>query len=210
MLQGELVKLLAAVVVGGAIGFEREIRDKPAGFRTMILIAVGAALYTILSVRIAGERGDPARVAAQIITGVGFLGAGSILRERKHVMGLTTAAAIWLVASLGMGAGIGAFDITLTALVLVLVVLFGFSKLERLIAQRRDERAYDISVRSLDDMSRMRDLAQVAQLRINRLRLHKRPSAIHVVFHAVGSADCHDAFSAKLAVDPTVSGFTQD
>ncbi|HQN43268.1 MAG TPA: MgtC/SapB family protein, partial [Anaerolineaceae bacterium] len=91
----DLLKIVLAVLVGGLIGIEREYRDKAAGFRTLIFICVGAALFTILSVRLAGDK-DPTRIAASIVTGVGFLGAGVILRDGGRVIGLTTAAAIWL------------------------------------------------------------------------------------------------------------------
>jgi len=115
---------LVAAGLGAAIGLEREFRQKPAGLRTNILIAVGSALLSILSTRVAG--GTPDRIAAQIVTGVGFLGAGAIMRGRTSIHGLTTAATIWVNAAIGMAAGLGETAIaTATAAVtlLVLVVL---------------------------------------------------------------------------------------
>ncbi|HVT43745.1 MAG TPA: MgtC/SapB family protein [Thermoanaerobaculia bacterium] len=101
----ELFKLLFAVAVGLMVGLERELRGKPAGLRTMMLIALGSTLFTIFSIEIVGESiADRGRIAAQIVTGVGFLGAGAILHDRRQVTGLTTAASIWLVASLGSSA----------------------------------------------------------------------------------------------------------
>lgn len=95
-----LIKLGMAVLVGGIVGAEREYRDKAAGFRTIILITVGSAMFTIFSMSM-----DPGftRIAANIVTGIGFLGAGAIVREHGRVGGLTTAATIWLAAALGMG-----------------------------------------------------------------------------------------------------------
>ncbi|MCJ7512079.1 MAG: MgtC/SapB family protein [Anaerolineales bacterium] len=96
----DLLKLGLAVMAGGLIGIEREYRDKAAGLRTLIFICLGAALFTILSSRLAGDN-DPTRIAAGIVAGVGFLGAGVILREGGRVVGLTTAAAIWHTTALG-------------------------------------------------------------------------------------------------------------
>src|SRR5207249_754105 len=101
-----LLQLGLAVLLGGAIGLEREYSGKPAGLRTNILICIGATLFTVLSLKLAqGGGGDPARVAAQILTGVGFIGAGTILHTRGTVTGLTSAATIWVVAAIGMALG---------------------------------------------------------------------------------------------------------
>jgi len=101
------LKLLLAVVCGGAIGLEREATGKPAGLRTNILISVGSTLITIVSASVAHEVGDPGRIAAQIVTGVGFIGAGSIIQARGSITGLTTAATIWAVAGIGISIGAG-------------------------------------------------------------------------------------------------------
>jgi len=126
-----LLHLGAAVVLGGAIGLERELKGKPAGLRTNVLICVGAALFTELSRDMAGSLGDPARIAAQIVTGVGFLGAGTILHSRGHISGLTSAATIWLVAAIGMAVGNGALLEAAGATLLVILVLAALGLLER-------------------------------------------------------------------------------
>ncbi len=126
-----LLQLVLAVLLGGAIGLEREISGKPAGLRTNILICVGAALFTVLSLKLSLGRGDPARVAAQILPGVGFIGAGTILHTRGSVTGLTSAATIWVVAAIGMALGAGAYTEALGASLLVLLVLQGLGSLER-------------------------------------------------------------------------------
>ena len=113
-------RLLLAAGLGAAIGLEREYRQKPAGLRTNILIALGAALFTILSTLI-GQDAD--RVAAQIVTGIGFLGGGAILRSGKAIHGMTTAATIWVNAAIGMAAGAGHFALATTAAALTLAVL---------------------------------------------------------------------------------------
>jgi putative Mg2+ transporter-C (MgtC) family protein len=101
-----LVKLVLAVVFGGVVGWQREARDRPAGLRTHVLVCVGSAVYTLASLSF-GARSDPARVAAQVATGMGFLGAGTIIRHGNVVRGLTTAASLWAVAAIGLCVGIG-------------------------------------------------------------------------------------------------------
>jgi putative Mg2+ transporter-C (MgtC) family protein len=113
-------RLLLAAGLGAALGLEREYRQKPAGLRTNILIALGAALFTILST-LMGQ--DTDRVAAQIVTGIGFLGGGAILRRGSAVQGMTTAATIWVNAAIGMSAGAGYFALATTTAALTLAVL---------------------------------------------------------------------------------------
>src|SRR3954463_14383467 len=124
-----LVRLLLAILLGGAIGVERELKAKPAGLRTNILICVGAAVFTYLSAQIGGA-GDPGRIAAQILTGVGFIGAGTIMHTRGSVSGLTSAATIWVVSAIGMAVGAGHFLEALGITALVMVVLGGLATAE--------------------------------------------------------------------------------
>ncbi|MGH2677187.1 MAG: MgtC/SapB family protein, partial [Actinomycetota bacterium] len=109
------LRLLGAALLGGVIGLEREVRDQPAGFRTHMLVALGSCLFTLISAygfgAFQGDPGvpyDPTRIAAQIVTGIGFLGAGAIIRSGMSVRGLTTAASLWVVAAIGMAVGAGA------------------------------------------------------------------------------------------------------
>ena len=153
MIEGTLadyiLRMLVALLVGGAVGLEREFAGKPAGIRTNMLMCFGACVIMIISIevsRAAGWKHDPARIAAQVVTGVGFLGAGTIIRSRFHVTGLTTAATIWVLAALGLAIGsgrillaaVGAFFITLT-LVLVRV-------LENLLQRHRSTHVIQISL----------------------------------------------------------------
>jgi len=105
-----LLRIFVAAALGGAIGLERELRERQAGLRTHLVVSVGAALFTLVSAygfSGFGSRVDPTRIAAQIVTGIGFLGAGAIIRQGLSVRGLTTAASLWLVAAIGMAAGAG-------------------------------------------------------------------------------------------------------
>jgi putative Mg2+ transporter-C (MgtC) family protein len=117
-------RLLLAGALGALIGIERELRNKAAGLRTNILIAMGAALFTLMSIEMArGDGGDSTRIAAQIVTGIGFLGGGAILREGATVRGLTTAATIWMNAAIGVAAGGGRAQLAIVATVTTLVTL---------------------------------------------------------------------------------------
>ncbi len=136
-----LVRLVIAAVIGGAIGAEREIRGKPAGMRTNILLCMGSCLIMILSVEVAentGKMADPGRIAAQVVTGIGFLGAGTIIRSRVSVSGLTSAATLWFVAALGLVVGYGSYFVAVTASLLMIITLTMFKTLERRIAVRRE------------------------------------------------------------------------
>ncbi|MBC7228056.1 MAG: MgtC/SapB family protein [Thermoflexales bacterium] len=141
----EVLKLVLAMVVGGIIGAEREFRDKSAGFRTILLITVGSTLFTIFSLGI-GIETNPTRIAANIVTGIGFLGAGAILREGHRVTGLTTAATIWLAAALGMGIGAGKYALVGVATILTLVVLWVFPTFENWLDRTRETVIYEISL----------------------------------------------------------------
>jgi putative Mg2+ transporter-C (MgtC) family protein len=118
-----LGRLVLAAVLAGLVGYEREQADKPAGFRTHILVGMGAALFTVVSVYGFGRASDPARVAAQIVTGIGFLGAGTIFRSEGLVLGLTTAASIWAVAAIGMAVAVGMYAMAAMATAIMLLVL---------------------------------------------------------------------------------------
>jgi len=123
-----LLQLVLATILGGAIGLERELKGKPAGLRTNILICIGAATFTHLSVSLG--HGDPGRIAAQVLTGVGFIGAGTILHTRGSVTGLTSAATIWVVSAMGMALGMGLYYEAVGTTVLVMAVLLGLSRVE--------------------------------------------------------------------------------
>jgi putative Mg2+ transporter-C (MgtC) family protein len=146
-----LLRLLIAAGLGGAIGLERELRDHEAGFRTHLLVSLGACVFTLVSAYAwtdwtfsnrAGVVFDPTRIAAQIVTGIGFLGAGAIIVRGISVRGLTTAATLWVVAAIGMAAGTGYYEVGIGAAVLVLVSLGPLKLIStRLVARVRPEEA---------------------------------------------------------------------
>jgi putative Mg2+ transporter-C (MgtC) family protein len=145
-----LLRLALAAVFGGAIGFERELRERGAGLRTHLLVSVGSALFTIVSAYGFREflvnggsvvRADPTRIAAQIVTGIGFLGAGAIIRQGLSVRGLTTAATLWVVAAIGLASGAGYYSAAAIATVLVILSLWPLRLLSyRIFVRFRPER----------------------------------------------------------------------
>ena len=134
-------RLLLAALLGGIIGFERELRHKSAGLRTNILIAVGSAAFTLMSIEIADGQADPGRVAAQIVTGIGFLGAGAIMRTDSGIQGLTTAATVWVNAAVGVAAGGGEYHLAVIATAVTIAVLLVLSPLEKILDRRDSQRA---------------------------------------------------------------------
>jgi putative Mg2+ transporter-C (MgtC) family protein len=133
LLSKTMVRLALAAVLGGIIGLERELKRKPAGLRTNMFICFGSAMFTILSTELAGEWGigDHTRIAAQIIPGIGFIGAGSILHDKGGVSGLTTAATLFVVASIGMAAGSGLYLLAIFATMLIYLALHLLGLMER-------------------------------------------------------------------------------
>ena len=139
---------LLAVLYGGAVGLEREIHGKAAGLRTNILICVGATLFTQLSIQmVSGVTSDPTRIAAQIVSGVGFLGAGTILQSRGHITGLTSAATIWVVAAIGVALGAGAWIEATGVTIIILLVLGGMGRVEQWVKSRSQVTRLSVELR---------------------------------------------------------------
>lgn len=148
-----LTRLVLAAILGGVIGLERESKHRPAGLRTNMFICFGAALFTVLSRGLAAEPSDYTRIAAQIIPGIGFIGAGSILHTRGLTTGLTTAATIFVVASVGMAAGGGLYLTAMFATGLVLAALFALGHLEETFNLKLLMWSYEVTGASVDEIS---------------------------------------------------------
>ncbi len=200
----EILKLLLAMLVGGLIGAEREFRDKSAGFRTILLITVGATMFTIFSLGIGNET-NPTRIAANIVTGIGFLGAGAILREGHRVTGLTTAATIWLAAALGMGIGAGKYALVGIATILTLLVLWVFPTFEHWLDRTRETVTYEISLPI--HSARRKALLETfhsCELQVHHERKMKAGDALVITLRATGRPENHRKVLEALFQDPEV------
>ncbi len=118
----QVVPLIVSTILGGIVGFERELTEKPAGLRTHMIVSLGSCLFTVVSV--CDFQMDPARIAAGIVAGIGFIGAGAVLSERDRVVGLTTAASLWVTAAIGLTTGVGNYVLSIATTALVVATLF--------------------------------------------------------------------------------------
>ncbi|WP_223067519.1 MgtC/SapB family protein [Paenibacillus caui] len=170
------MRLLLSILLGGFIGFEREVGGHSAGFRTHILVCLGSAVIMLLSMygfsQFASEpnvRLDPARLAAQVISGIGFLGAGTILRNGMTVSGLTTAASLWVVAAIGLSVGAGFYYGAIIAACMVVVSLFFLNKTERVFSRAKKDR--EISFRIARDSNGLHDV--ITRLNMSGIQVYK-------------------------------------
>jgi putative Mg2+ transporter-C (MgtC) family protein len=179
-----LARLSLAAVLGGAIGFERELRDREAGLRTHLLVCLGSALFTIVSAYgfreflTSGDqvvRADPTRIAAQIVTGIGFLGAGAIIRQGFSVRGLTTAATLWVAAAIGIASGAGYYSGAVIGTVVTLVALWplriaAYRVFERL---RPEERSILVELRQETRASQLLEALEHEHARVEHFQLEE-------------------------------------
>jgi len=200
-----LLQLVLATVLGGAIGLEREMKGKPAGLRTNILICLGSVLYTKLSVAMAAGNADPTRIAAQIVTGVGFIGAGTILHARGAVVGLTSAATIWVVAAIGVALGAASYWEAAGTTLLVLVVLQGLGRVERLVARQSTQSTLLVHARpeptALDELEAV---VRRTGLEIERQASRRENVDLVIEFTLRGPKRLHDEVMIALLHHPGV------
>jgi len=189
-----LVRLLVATALGGAVGLEREIRDQPAGFRTHILVAVGSCLFAIVSAYGFQEffddadprfTFDPSRVAAQIVTGIGFLGAGAILRYGMTVRGLTTAASLWVVAAVGLAVALGGYFAATVTTVITLASLWGLRSVRGLLVRGLKPEHEEFQLALSPEMQLDQLVRQVtdAGIRIDHLRVETEEGETRAVLY---------------------------
>lgn len=203
----DMVAMLVSIICGGIIGFEREYRSKSAGFRTIILISLGSTIFTIVSRH--GVGADD-RISANIITGIGFIGAGVIFQDKISVRGLTTAAVIWTSAAIGMTTGIGyhalAFALTLITLAMLLLV----TRIEKLIAGLQKEKLISVKFRSweFEQISLLQSTLQGIGLLIERLEVGKEEDQLTAVFRVSGKKNKLIAMNETLAAMPEIVSFT--
>jgi len=205
----DIFKLFLALALGGMIGAERELRDKAAGFRTLMFISSGSALFTIFSTRIAEFSGsDPARIAAQIVSGIGFLGAGVILREHGEIRGLTTAATIWLAAALGVGVGVGQYLFSTLAAVVIMLILIVFPYLEVMMGKLSQVSTYQVTfLASHDKLSALNQAFKDAGLTTLNLKRSRKGGDMVCTWVISGKPKNHEKMIELLFDDPEIKEF---
>lgn len=211
-----LARLLLAALLGGAVGLEREVSGKPAGLRTNLLICVGAALLTELSFVIAEmadprtTNADPGRVAAQIVSGIGFLGAGTILQARGSVVGLTTAATLWVVAAIGMAVGAAQYLEAVGTTLLVILVLILLRQAEQHLITRRAEQTLQVTVDPQPAMiTRLEQLLGELEFQVDTLEVEKRPDAYTAALLITGPHRNREYIVTHLLAAPGIKKVVQ-
>jgi putative Mg2+ transporter-C (MgtC) family protein len=212
-----MLRLLGAAVAGGLIGLEREASDQPAGFRTHMLVALGSCLFTVVSAYgfdafLADQPGpevryDPTRIAAQIVTGIGFLGAGAILRYGTTVRGLTTAASLWVVAAIGMAIGAGAYLISLITTAITILALLALRPLRTRLVRglRKEHEEFLVEADAGLEMGRLIEDLTDQGIRIDQFRAEDEDGARQIVlFLTLPPEDRPEDLVARLSRLPGV------
>lgn len=195
-----LIRLGLACVIGGVIGLERENLNRPAGFRTHILVCVGSSLITVISIY-GFQSGDPARLAAQVVSGIGFLGAGTIIREGGAITGLTTAASLWAVAGIGLALGAGMIFPALVTTCFILLTLVVFWRIESVFLSRRKYRFLNLTISDQPgQIGKIGTILSSNNVRIKNIQL-KRVDDKHLsvkLFIKLSTATCTDGILENL------------
>jgi len=199
VLSSTLARLLLAAILGGIIGLERQLRRRPAGLRTNMFICFGAAMFTVLSRQLASVESDSARIAAQIIPGIGFIGAGSILHARASVQGLTTASTLFVVAGIGMAAGGGLYLTACFATVIILMALVVLGRMEATFSLKTFATTYEVTGRNVDGMLReVNRILESEQLNLHSVHIANADPDFRMVFSVDGERDQQSVFSIRL------------
>ncbi|MBT1689743.1 MgtC/SapB family protein [Dawidia soli] len=200
------LRLFLSFIVGAAIGLEREYRSKAAGLRTMIVICLGSTIFTEISIRIGG--GSPDRIASNIVTGVGFLGAGVIFKDGLSINGITTATTIWIAAALGMAVGAGEYGIAIAGSLIALVVLTLFEKVKTFISRRHQSRSYHITYHDDGNFRpALNDMLKQLQLRYEPERESKDENIISITYDVSGREEKLNALNDHLRQDHRVKSY---
>ncbi|WP_370900631.1 MgtC/SapB family protein [Chryseobacterium gossypii] len=204
-IQNELLLIFISVLLGLLIGAEREYRNKSAGLRTFILVCFGACLFTILSIKIGIDDSD--RIAANIITGIGFLGAGVIFKGDNKIDGITTATTIWATASIGMAVGGGYVYLSFLGTVLVLMVLSFLTYLEMLIDKNHKIIEYKIGLASADDMAHCEEIFRKHHLKYTVSKQQYVQGNMTTTWILTGKKENHHSMVRELQEDSRITAY---
>ncbi|MFB2120130.1 MgtC/SapB family protein [Parapedobacter sp. 2B3] len=202
----DLVAIGVSLLAGSLVGLEREYKNKSAGFRTIVLICLGATAFTIVS---RFGVGSDDRIAANIITGIGFIGAGVIFKDKFSVMGLTTAAVIWVVAGIGMAAGIGYYSLALSLSVITVIILSVFNKVENAMERLFLTRTIYVGFHDTDahNLEKLKQVMDEYRIRYTRKTVAKRARKLSVVFELSADRQNLQRFNNAMMELPYVEEF---
>lgn len=203
--QNELLLILISVLLGLFIGAEREYRNKSAGLRTFILVCFGSCLFTILSIKIGVQ--NPDRLAANIITGIGFLGAGVIFKGDNKIDGITTATTIWATASIGMAVGSGYVYLSLLGTALVILILSALIYLQSFIDSSHKIREYKITVAGAEDIKHCEKMFEDHHLKYFMLKMQYTQGSLSITWRLTGKHTKHDEVIRSLINDPKITAY---
>lgn len=192
----DIIKIIAAFLAGACLGAEREYGNKAAGFRTLILITIGATVFTILSHNFFNT-GD--RIASNIVTGIGFIGAGVIFKTGASIHGITTAATIWMAAAIGMCIGIGDYWLAFIALVFVMATLIVMNRLETVFNKIKQVKTYIITVQQADDLHKIEVDINNRRLKFTRSKLYKADCLVTASYKVVAGKNNHKLLAEYFA-----------
>lgn len=204
-IQNELLLIFVSVLIGLCIGAEREYQNKSAGLRTFILVCFGACLFTILSIKIGVD--DPDRIAANIITGIGFLGAGVIFKGDNKIDGITTATTIWATASIGMAVGSGYVYLSVLGTLLVLLVLNSLHFIEKFIDSKHKIREYKIGVAGKEDLIYCENLFSEYHFKYTIAAQDYDDKRVITTYILTGKNVNHEKLTKKLIEDPKILSY---
>jgi putative Mg2+ transporter-C (MgtC) family protein len=207
MEEQDLNKLIISAVIGACIGLEREYKNKNAGFKTMVMICIGSTLFTIFSYKL-GSTESHDRIAANIITGIGFIGAGAIFKDKDNMIsGLTTATLIWIIAALGVGVGSGEFLFSILSAILVLSFLFAIPYVEKLIHKTHEVRNFKIWFNDVSDFDKIEQKTHSQKLNLYNVKHTKQNGMLVYSFSIGGHQKTLDSFTKLLLKDDEIKNF---
>jgi len=204
-ISSEFILIAISILIGIAIGTEREYRNKSAGLRTLILVSFGSCVFTILSLKLGIA--TPDRIAANIITGIGFLGAGVIFKEENKIGRITTATTIWATASLGMCAGSGHIYLSILGTIVVLIILSLLIYLQDFIDNYHKIREYRLTASSLEDYEYCMELFRKHQLKYSLVKARKDPGSYSGTWSVSGNYKQHAQLTEQLLKDPRILSY---
>lgn len=199
----DLIKIGLSIFFGGILGLERQYKHKTAGFRTVILICLGSALFTLVA------QNGGTNVNANVITGIGFIGAGVIFKDGFTVSGLTTAAVIWIAAAIGVATGTGDYTLSLIATALTIIILSVFSKIEDYINRVHSKKTFALVFNdaNFDHVRMFESMAQENQLVSERISINKKDNNLQALIEVTGHQDNISKLNEQLVVSPLVKSF---